>query len=59
MPNTPKVNRDAAYESPAPMKHSGGRPGGPITGVRPIKVTGRDPRTGSPSRTRSPGRAHR
>jgi len=59
MPNTPKVNRDAAYEPPAPMKHSGGRPGGKIPGVRQIKVTGRDPRAGKPARAKSPGRAHR
>jgi hypothetical protein len=58
MSNTPKVARDAGFHSQDKPKHSGGRPGGPIPGTRPVKVTGRDPRSGSPSKDRNPNRAY-
>jgi hypothetical protein len=45
--DNPRPDRSAKQDH---VKHSGGRPGDKIPGVRKIKTTGRDPRA---------GRAHR
>jgi hypothetical protein len=54
MANTPKVDRDGAYEKPAKVKRTTARG----IGDKKLPTTGRSPHANPPSRDRNPNRAY-
>jgi hypothetical protein len=59
MSNTPRVNRDDAFEKPTPAKvHRQPPPGATNKGGK-IDTTGRSPNDGTPAKAKSPGRRFR